>query len=57
MDEITANNNNYPLAFTYGPDFRRTKMQTYEDGSLIKTKYYADNYEKVAGIYDVAYQS
>ena len=47
VDEITANNNDYRLAFTYGPGLRRIKMQTYEGGSLTRTKYYAGNYEKI----------
>ncbi len=47
VSQITDNDNNYELDFTYGPDYSRAKMETHKNSSLTKTKYYAGNYEKV----------
>lgn len=34
------------LYFTYGPDYNRVKTETKNSGTLVKTKYFASEYEK-----------
>ena len=47
--QITDNDHDYQMDFTYGPGFERSKMETTYNGSVVKTKYYAGNYEKIIG--------